>query len=71
MLSIIQTIFNYFNELVMNSSLELKYIETENVIEKDMLKVRIDRERMSDNNFKKNILNRYDTLEKFSLWSIS
>ena len=52
----------------MNSSLELKYIETENVIEKDMLKVRIDRERMSDNNFKKNILNRYDTLEKFSLW---
>jgi vancomycin permeability regulator SanA len=63
-----QTIFNYFNELVMNSSLELKYIETENVIEKDMLKVRIDRERMSDNNFKKNILNRYDTLEKFSLW---
>jgi len=63
-----QTIFNYFNKLVMNSSIDLKYIETENVIEKDILKVRMDRERESDNNFKENILTRTNTLEKFSLW---
>ena len=63
-----RTIFNYFNKLVMNSSIDLKYIETENVIEKDILKVRMDRERESDNNFKENILTRTNTLEKFSLW---
>ena len=40
----------------MNSSIDLKYIETENVIEKDILKVRMDRERESDNNFKENII---------------
>lgn len=63
-----QTIFNYFNKLIMNNSIDLKYIETENVIEKDILKVRMDRERQSDNNFKENIVAHKDTIEKFSLW---
>ena len=33
-----QTIFNYFNELVLNSSINLKYIETENIIDSEILK---------------------------------
>lgn len=61
-------IFNYFNNLIMNNSIDLKYIETENVIKKDILKVRMDRERQSDNNFKENIVAHKDTIEKFSLW---
>lgn len=63
-----QTIFNYFNKLITNNSIQLKYIEVENVIENDILKIRREREWKSDNNFKENIINNKDTLEKFSLW---
>lgn len=63
-----QTIFNYFNTIVKNSSIDLKYIETENVIENKPLKVRLDREQSSNNSFTKNIVANKDTLEKFSLW---
>ena len=52
----------------MNNSIDLKYIETENVIEKDILKVRMDRELNSNNSFKKNVVAHKDTIEKFSLW---
>ena len=63
-----QTIFNYFNKLIMNNIIDLKYIETKNVIENDILNIRLDRERHSNNNFKENIVAHKDTIEKFSLW---
>uniref|UniRef100_A0A6C0EIA3 DUF218 domain-containing protein n=1 Tax=viral metagenome TaxID=1070528 RepID=A0A6C0EIA3_9ZZZZ len=63
-----QTIFNYFNNLISNNKVNLKYIETENVIDGDILKIRLEREENSNNSFKKNIVSVKDTLEKFSLW---
>lgn len=63
-----QTIFNYFNNLITNNSTDLKYIETENIIENNILKTRLEREENSDNSFKKNIINTIHTLEKFTLW---
>ena len=63
-----QTIFNYFNETGMNSRIDLKYIETENVIENNILKTRVERELNSNNSFKKNVVAHKDTIEKFSLW---
>ena len=63
-----QTIFNYFNNLISNNKVILKYIETDNVIEKNILKTRLEREENSNNSFKKNIVSIKDTLEKFSLW---
>jgi vancomycin permeability regulator SanA len=63
-----RTIFNYFNKLIMNNCVNLKYIETENVVEPEILITRLTREHHSDNNFKKNIVTHKDTLEKFSLW---
>ena len=45
-----------------------KYIETENIIENDILKTRVERELDSNNSFKKNIVAHKDTIEKFSLW---
>ena len=58
----------YFNKLIMNNSIEVNYIETENVVENNILNIRLDRERQSDNNFKENIVAHKDTIEKFSLW---
>ena len=63
-----QTIFNYFNNLISNNKVILKYIETENIIENNILKTRLEREENSNNSFKKNIVYVKDTLEKFSLW---
>ena len=63
-----QTIFNYFNNLISNNKVNLKYIEKENVIDEDILKIRLEREENSNNSFKKNIVSVKDTLEKFSLW---
>jgi len=63
-----KTIFNYFNKLITNNNINLKYIETENVIDGDILKIRLEREENSNNSFKKNIVSVKDTLEKFSLW---
>tara|TARA_B100001250_G_C19408536_1_gene617981 strand:+ start:5 stop:631 length:627 start_codon:yes stop_codon:yes gene_type:complete len=63
-----KTIFNYFNKLITNNNINLKYIETENIIENNILKTRLEREENSNNSFKKNIVYVKDTLEKFSLW---
>ena len=63
-----QTIFNYFNNLITNNSTDLKYTETENIIENNILKTRLEREDYSNNSFKKNIINTIHTLEKFTLW---
>tara|TARA_A100001015_G_scaffold181457_1_gene201974 strand:+ start:754 stop:1380 length:627 start_codon:yes stop_codon:yes gene_type:complete len=63
-----QTIFNYFNELVLNSSINLKYIETENIIDSEILKKRVEREEISNENFKNSVIRQKDTLEKFTLW---
>lgn len=63
-----QTIFDYFNKLIMNKDIDLIYIETENIIENDVLKIRLNREQESNNNFIKNIVNEKECLEKFSIW---
>jgi vancomycin permeability regulator SanA len=63
-----QTIFNYFNKLITNNSVNLKFIETVNIIEGSTLEIRLDRELKSNINFKTNIIDNISVLEKFSLW---
>lgn len=63
-----QTIFNYFNELLFHSSINLKYIGTENIIESEILKKRVERENISNEHFKNSVIRQKDTLKKFTLW---
>jgi uncharacterized SAM-binding protein YcdF (DUF218 family) len=63
-----KTIFNYFNKLITNSNISLEYIETENNIENNILKVRSEREMNSNNNFVNNIVKKINNVKDFSLW---
>ena len=63
-----QCIFNYFNKLITNNIVNVEYIQVENIIDGNRLKIREDRECKSTNTFIENIVNKIDTLEKFSLW---
>ena len=63
-----KTIFDYFNKLIMNGNISLQYIETENNIENNILKVRSEREMNSNNNFVNNIVKKISNVKDFSLW---
>lgn len=60
-------IFNYFNNLF-KKNYNITYWETVSNIEKKTLKKRVEREKESSDNFKKNIVNKIKTPQMFLNW---
>lgn len=64
-----KVIFDYFNDIIFHSQLQIHFVETENNgINKDVLQERCERENNSKINFEKNIVNKIRTMRDFSKW---
>jgi uncharacterized SAM-binding protein YcdF (DUF218 family) len=63
-----QTIFNYFNKLITGNKVFIDYINTENILEEDILLERCKREESSEKKFKENIINKINSLHNFTMW---
>jgi len=60
-------IYDHMNYIFM-LDIKIIYIETDNILEKDILSIRVEREENSCKLFKKNIITNYRTTEDFTLW---
>ena len=64
-----KVIFDYFNDILFHSQLQIHFVETENNgINEDVLQERCERENNSKINFEKNIVNKIRTIRDFSKW---
>jgi vancomycin permeability regulator SanA len=60
-------IFNYFNK-IFNKNCSIKYISVESKLDSVILKIRNERELNSRLSFQKNIIEKLNDLESFSMW---
>lgn len=64
-----KVIFDYFNDILFHSQLQIHFVETENNgINEDVLQERCERENNSKINFEKKIVNKIRTMMDFSKW---
>lgn len=64
-----KVIFDYFNDIMFQSHINIQYIETENQgIDSNVLMERCERECKSTSNFKKNIVEQIHNIRDFSRW---
>lgn len=64
-----QTIFNYFNDIIFHSQINIQYIETENTdMDPTVLNERYERESNSRLSFKKNIVGKIHNIQDFTMW---
>ena len=65
----VKTIFNYFNKIIKNNTIPIKYISTPNSgINDEVLSTRIKREKNSNSIFKNIISNTYLNISDFTIW---
>ena len=65
----VKVIFDYFNDILFHSQLQIHFVETENNgIDEDVLQERCERENNSKIIFEKNIVNKIRTMSDFSKW---
>jgi len=63
----VKLIFNYINSLS-GQNINIIYIETPDELEEEILKIRSHRENNSSKLFTNNIVEKYNTIEAFTLW---